>query len=94
MDPRLLKKIETLFAPGDRAEAERLVREECAELPFVGDGSNLLRVRAGVLMMSGGNLEKLRKSIDIRDWRSILVWSGSQDARATDDWLNNEGGSG
>ena len=86
MDPRLLRKIEELFAPVDRAEAERLVRE-CAELPFIGGGNNLLRTRAGVLKMSGGSLEKLRESIDIRDWRNILVWSGFQNAVAADEWL-------
>lgn len=88
LEPALHRKIESLFAPEERAQAERLVRESCANLPFVRSGSrDLMRVRAAVLKLSGGRLDKLREAIAIRDWRDILVWSGFGAGDAWERWL-------
>lgn len=87
MDDLLRRKIERLFAPEDRAEAERLV-EQCRALPFLKQPTNRFRTQAAVLKLSAGTLDGLRKALAIRDWRDILVRSGFQSTQACDDFLN------
>lgn len=86
LEPALHRKIAALFAQHERTEAERLVRE-CANLPFMHGENNLLRVRAAVLKMSGGRLDKLRDALAIRDWRDILVRSKFDAGNTWKHWL-------
>ena len=80
----LRRKIAAIFPRADQEQVERLVFEECPRLPMLTHESNLVRVQAAVLKLSGGQLDKLRDALEIRDWRDILVWSGFS---AGDVWL-------
>ena len=90
LEPVLQRKIEVLFPESERAEAARLVLEECANMPFVNFRSTLFYVRAAVLKMSEGRLDELRRAIALRDWRDILVFSGFQSRQRADAWLESE----
>lgn len=83
----LRRKMEQMFSPEDRPEAERIVFEECPKLPMLTHESNLVRVQAAVLKLSGGRLEKLREALAIKDWRDILVWSGFGAGDVWQRWL-------
>lgn len=76
-----MRIVERLFARDDCASAQRLLSEECgANLPFCErqDAIALERIRFAVLMLSDGDLEKLRTMVDHAkiDWRDVLVWAG------------------
>ena len=73
--------MERLFAADDAACAQRLLMEECGtNLPFceTQDAAGLERIRFAVLMLSEGDLDKLRTAIDraSADWRDVLVAAG------------------
>ena len=87
MEALLRRKIAQIYPPEDRAEAERIVFVECPKLPMLNHESNLVRVQAALLKLSGGRLEKLRESLEIKDWRSILVWSGFGAGDVWQRWL-------
>jgi len=78
---RTLRLIERLF-PADRHDTVRdLLERECGtNLPFceTQDATGRERVRFAVLMLSAGDLDKLRSLIDHAkiDWRDVLVWAG------------------
>jgi hypothetical protein len=84
--------VAALFAPGERAEAERILAIECAEnLPLIGDPSplGLERLRFAALRLSNGRLELLREAVDLAkvDWRDLLMASGfGQDLEAHRRW--------
>ena len=82
LSPATTVHIDALFAPGDVAEASRLLAEGCAEsLPLIGAPATPLtleRIRFGVLRLSHGDLARLREAIVVAqtDWRDVLVAAG------------------
>jgi hypothetical protein len=78
---RTLRLVEHLFSAGDSGVAQRLLLEECGtNLPFceTQDAAGLERIRFAVLMLSGGDVEKLRATVEHakQDWRDVLVSAG------------------
>jgi len=78
---RTIRLVERLFDADDAARAQRMLAEECGTtLPFCDtlDAAGLERIRFAVLMLSEGDLEKLRAMIDraSADWRDVLVAAG------------------
>ncbi len=86
------RRLEALFATGDRAEATRLLGEDCAaNLPFSGDATpeSLERVRFAALKLSGGDLTELVDAVALAqtDWRDLLVVAGfANDPVAHEAW--------
>jgi len=81
LTPKTEQHIAALFPPEQRAEAARLLRDECGHnLPLCSDksDSHIERLRFAALRISTGNVEKLKDAINIakRDWRDLLVWAG------------------
>ena len=80
LNPLTQQLVETLFEPGDQAEAARRLIEECGNnLPFCKDRDeyNMERIRFAALRVSIGYLNDLQKAIDLAksDWRDLLVWA-------------------
>ena len=78
---RTIRLVERLFHADDAGRAQRLLAEECGtNLPFCDalDAAGLERIRFAVLMLSEGDLGKLRAAIDhaSADWRDVLVAAG------------------
>jgi hypothetical protein len=70
--------IETLFDGPDRAAAAE------ALLRWSEDGE---RLRFAALRVSGGDLRKLHRAIEMPDWRDLLVAAGfAEDVRAHESW--------
>ena len=92
LSPRTRHHLEALFAPALRAEAARLLEEECADdLPFCeGSGPlELERVRFAALKLSRGELARLAQWVALAqtDWRDVLVAAGwVEDAKAHLRW--------
>jgi hypothetical protein len=86
-------RIGMLFSPDERDAASSLLANECGtNLPFCGNSTpaNLDPVRLAALKLSEGDLEKLRKAIDLAksDWRDVLVAAGfDHDIHAHEEWL-------
>ena len=81
LSPETLRRLDLLFRPEDRTEAARLLFEECGNnLPFLEDRDEqgLERFQFAALKLSGGELDDLRKAIDLAkiDWRDLLVAAG------------------
>jgi hypothetical protein len=73
--------VSRLFAESERAEAARLLQDECANnLPFLekADAAGLERFRFAALKVSGGDLRKLEEAVAVaqQDWRDLLVAAG------------------
>jgi len=92
---RTLRLIERLF-PTDRHAAVRdLLERECGtNLPFceTQDAAGLERVRFAVLMLSEGDVDKLRSLVDHAkiDWRDVLVSAGfGYSLSAHDQWARD-----
>jgi hypothetical protein len=89
---RTLRLIERLFPPDQHGAVRELLEQDCGtNLPFceTQDAVGLERVRFAVLMLSGGNLERLRSMADHAkvDWRDVLVWAGfGYSLTAHDEW--------
>ena len=78
---RTVRLVEHLFGAADSADVRQLLLEDCGtNLPFCEgqDATGLERVRFAVLMLSGGDVDKLRAMVEHaqRDWRDVLVWAG------------------
>jgi hypothetical protein len=78
---RTIRLVERLFHADDAVRAQRLLVEECAtNLPFCDtqDAGGLERIRFAVLLLSEGDIDKLRAAIDraSADWRDVLVAAG------------------
>lgn len=92
LSPRTRHHLEALFAGAARAEAVRLLEEECAdELPFCEGSSpdSLERVRFAVLKLSKGEPAALREWVEHAklDWRDVLMAAGfGNDTRAHLRW--------
>jgi hypothetical protein len=81
LSPATRDRLDAVFAPCDRAEAERLVVSECGNnLPFCqsSDQYELERVRYAAMKLSHGNLDGLRQAIELAktDWRDLLMAAG------------------
>jgi hypothetical protein len=90
---RLSAKLAELFSPEDRSFAEQWLLFECGPQIAGGyaDARWVERVRAAVLKLSGGSLERLADATCLgqRDWRDLLTGSGfgeSLDSYVA--WLN------
>jgi hypothetical protein len=88
-----LRRVDLLFAPGDRPEAARLLATQCGNnLPFLEQAtpSELDRFRYAALRLSGGDLNRLREAIRLAksDWRDLLMAAGfGEDVNAHRRWL-------
>lgn len=81
LSPLTESQILALFPRDDVAVVRHLLETQCGDgLPLVASGWTTLieRIRAGVLRLSGGRLDRLRAAIDDahRDWRDVLVAAG------------------
>ena len=92
---RTLRIVERLFDADDVGGAQRMLIEECGtNLPFceTQDAAGLERIRFAVLMLSDGDLDKLRTAIDraSSDWRDVLVAAGfGYSLTAHDEWATD-----
>jgi hypothetical protein len=72
-------RVTALFRAEDAETAERLLADECGDnLPLVGEAAtpvSLERIRFAAIRMSDGDLEHLRRAIELAqtDWRDLLV---------------------
>jgi hypothetical protein len=93
LTPGTQRRLEILFKEEDRAEATRLLVEECGDnLPFLKDSTSksLERFHFAALKLSGGDLSELRKAAELaeRDWRDLLMSAGfGHDERAHENWM-------
>jgi hypothetical protein len=81
LSPATRDRLQMAFAPSDRAEAERLLVNECGNnLPFCQDSDQyqLERVRYAAMKLSHGTVDGLRQAIDLAktDWRDLLMGAG------------------
>jgi hypothetical protein len=77
-------RLQRVFAPELREEAEKVLVEECADnLPWYGEAGplDLERVRFAVLKLSHGDPGELGKWIELAklDWRDVLMNAGFGD---------------
>jgi hypothetical protein len=85
-------RVRALFAPGEQAEAERVLVQGCdPNLLSIGhtNTAELNRIWFAVLKLSEGNLGKLREAVALaqRDYRDVLLWSGfGDDVHAHEAW--------
>lgn len=92
LSPPTRARLERLFAEADRAEAERLLAEDCGRnLPFCEEHSpeQLERIRFAALKQSAGRIEALVEAIVLAqtDWRDLLVAADfANDVRAHEAW--------
>ncbi len=85
LSARTLERLQAVFVPGDRADAEIVLARDCARnLPFFDDATpeSLERVRFAALKLSEGKLDKLREAVGVAqvDWRDVLVAAGFGDS--------------
>lgn len=93
LSPQTTRRLELLFPPATREDARRLLTDQCGtNLPLSGDitPASLERVRFAALKVSDGQIEKLKKAIELAkaDWRDLLVDAGfAHDPQAHKTWL-------
>jgi hypothetical protein len=93
LSPETRRRLDLLFAPADRAEAEQLLVDECGNnLPFLEhyDMFQLERFRFSALKLSGGNLSTLWQAVELAqtDWRDLLMAADfGEDVTAHERWL-------
>ena len=93
LTPATIRRLEILFGPSDRSEAERLLVAECGNnLPFLEQAtpSDLDRYRYAALKISGGDLARLRSAVSLAksDWRDLLMAAGfADDEHAHRRWM-------
>ena len=81
LSPETVRRLEILFAPGDRERAAALLRDQCGNnLPFLDKANmhTLERFRFAALKYSDGNFAQLERAVKLaqRDWRDLLVAAG------------------
>ena len=95
MSMRLSKKtqqhVATLFPPNTRDSAADLLLHQCGNnLPFLEkcDEVQLERFRFAALKLSCGDLQKLKKAIELakQDWRDLIVAAGFGEVDAHKRW--------
>jgi hypothetical protein len=93
LSPETQRRLEILFREEHRAEATRLLVEECGNnLPFCADSTSrsLERIRFAALKLGGGDLPLLRDAIELAktDWRDLLVAAEfGDDTQAHECWI-------
>jgi hypothetical protein len=88
LTPKTERRVELLFPPGDREVVRVMLRAECgANIPG-WESAGLERLHFAVLKISGGDLGKLDKAIDLakRDFRDALVQAGFGEPDAHSRW--------
>ena len=97
ISPSTRLRLDILFAPADRAEAERLLVNQCGNnLPFLdkSDEHQLERFRFAAMKLSQGQLDGLRRAIALAktDWRDLLMAAGfGEDISAHERWWPTAG---
>lgn len=82
LSPACRLRLDAMFPPAWRAQAEELLTEQCgATLPYcleVDNPEDFDRIRFAVLKLSDGRFEKLRHWVAEanKDWRDVLVAAG------------------
>ena len=77
-------RITFLFSAAQREQARTLLQDECGNnLPFCKNENEfqMERIRFAALKLSGGNLNRLQKAVQLakKDWRDLLVAAGFAD---------------
>lgn len=90
------KKIQKLFPKEQQTLVEKILISECSENIINNSRSELERIRQGILKISKGDIEQLKKTIEWAkiDWRDILSTAGfADDTEAHKNWKpGNSGG--
>lgn len=97
LSPQTRLRLAAIFAPSDREVAAALLAGRCAnDLPLSVDATpeSLERVRFAVLKLSHGDLEQMRRMIELAetDWRDVLVAADfADDVEAHLRWWPDDG---
>ena len=95
LSDRTIQLIEKLFHGGNLLEADRLLRNDCADnLPLCEKPTpnELERIRFAAIKLSQGDLFKLYYAVDLaqKDWRDLLMASDfASDIKAHDNWATS-----
>ncbi len=93
LSPETRRRVEALFAGAARDAAAGLLETGCgANLPLwiPADPVGLERIRFAALKLSRGNVDELRRAVELAqvDWRDVLVAAGfGRDPRAHERWF-------
>jgi hypothetical protein len=92
LSPETERRVFILFSSNNRAEAGRLLVEQCGNnLAFCDkfDQFQMERFRFAALKLSEGSIEKLKTAIELakKDWRDLLVLAGFGEVDAHRHWL-------
>jgi hypothetical protein len=92
LSPETERRVSFLFSSESRAEAGRLLVEQCGNnLPFCDnlDQSQMERARFSALKLSEGSIEKLKTAIELakEDWRDLFDLAGFGEVDAYRYWL-------
>lgn len=96
LSPATRLRLDLMFRPEERADAARLLVEQCGNnLPFLEnlDAQRLERFQFAALKLSRGNLAGLLRATDLAkaDWRDLLMAAGfGEDVRAHESWMPTE----
>ncbi len=92
LSPETRRRLEILFQEDLRAEATKLIFDECGNnLPYLDkcDEFELERFRFAALKLSEGSLPRLHEAVELAklDWRDLLVVADfANDTRAHERW--------
>ncbi len=87
------KRVKKLFSPELQVEATKTLENECGtNLPFCRNHNKyeLERIRFSALKVSGGDIERLKESVELAkvDWRDLLMAAGfAEDTEAHKHWM-------
>jgi hypothetical protein len=93
LSPETQRRVEIVFREEYRAEAVRLLVEECRKnLPFCAnyDEFAMERIRFAALKLSRGDSSRLREAVELAklDWRDLLGAAGfGDDVQAHKNWI-------
>ncbi|MDX1430168.1 MAG: tetratricopeptide repeat protein [Rhodothermales bacterium] len=97
LTPATESRLRALFDEQAASEATDLLFDRCGRnLPLMRDkqAAAIERIRIAALKVSGGDLEALRKAVDLAniDWRDLLVAAGfAHDTKAHLKWMPTSG---
>ena len=93
MSPAVENKMKSIFPPEHWPEVATILEAECgSNLPLISSqgAEGIERVRASVLKLSEGSMDKLRYAVKVakEDWRDVFVAAGfGDDPLAHRAWL-------